>query len=100
MAPEDIIFFPILELGSHSAVLCCAHFSMMQKDFLWKCSRLPSLHPGGEHRHQIDPSGFCRDIPANFLKALSPEHLALAGDMLDSRKAIVVLLRTFPERSP
>ena len=63
----------------------------MDTHFLDKRSRLPTFHSGGRYRYRVDPAALDRDIPTDFLKALSPEQLAAAGDVIDVGEAVIVV---------
>jgi hypothetical protein len=52
---------------------------------------LPTFHSGGDHGDVID-SLLNRDVAAYIFEAFSPEHLASARNMFDTRKAVVIAL--------
>src|SRR6266550_348807 len=61
---------------------------VVEKRLLSIRSSFPAHHPGGGDCDPIDTSSLICEIPANFFEALTPEHLALAGNVILSLKAI------------
>src|SRR5215475_4894656 len=71
------------------------HFAVVAARHLQEGSRFPALHARGGHRHPIDSTTLDPRVAADLFKALPPEHLTRAGNVLEIGKLvrIAVILR-------
>src|SRR5260370_31262740 len=100
MISDGVVLRSVSELGYESAMLRGPHCPMVYTHFLSKSSSLPTLHPRRDDRDVIDATSFHRDITTDLFKALSPEQLTAAPNILNIRKPVIVPTRFFKERRP
>ena len=85
--------------GAEPVAPARADLSMMENVPLREGPRLPTHHPRCRDGQPVDATALHGLVPANGLKALTPEELAGARHMLDVREPVVVgLPGLFDER--
>ena len=87
---QKIVLPSHVESSAKARVQCAALGAMMHEALFNKCSSFPAFGPCAQDGDQINPAGFYRGVPADLLQAFPAEHLAHAGDMLDSDEFVVV----------
>src|SRR5690348_5950893 len=73
------------------------HFSVMNIQLSGERSRLPVLHSCADHGYVIDAAARDRNIATDLFKALPPEQLYGAGNMVQAGKTEIVLERSLPK---
>src|SRR4051812_17330598 len=61
-----------------------------------KTAGLPSMHPGAEHRDEVDAAVFDRLVSSDSLEALASKELASAGNIVNVAHSVVVHYGPFP----
>src|SRR5271163_969422 len=98
MVSESVIFGSEFKLGLQCTLLGGIHHPMVNAYLVGEGPGLPPFHSRGNDRDMVDSTAFDGGIPANRFVALSPEQLAASPDVFNIGKAVIVLLRSFPER--
>src|SRR5882724_6908905 len=88
MSSEIVILLAVGERGGKGTAFGRTQVPEVEKPLLSKRPSLPAHHAGRGDGNPIDATGFIRKIPAYFRETLTPEQLALAGNVLLPFKAI------------
>src|SRR5271157_545107 len=92
MVANDIILDAVKETRAQATMLSVPHRPPMEKRPVRERLCLPPFHSRANQREMIDAATRHRRISADFLKALPPEELAGAGNILVGGETVVVRL--------